>query len=639
MNPKWHFNRRRPCDRARNSSNEAFFTAESLENLSEALVREGIQNSLDAARTTDEHVKDVRVRIAHVQKAPPSAAEIIRECFAPVAGHYEKGLRKSRVEELFDREVGFLVFEDFGTKGLQGDVEEYRLDRAERNAFFSFFRAEGMSAKDEEKIGRWGVGKHVFPTASRLHSMFGLTVREEEPAKVLMGSAVVRIHTLNDTEYHPDAWFGLRNDEEAPVSPVRDATYIQKFEKAFGLLRESRPGLSIVVPSVDERVNLKDLHRGVVKSFFWPILEGQLTVDIETASGSVRLDAEKVTADLDILSEEDRPLIGLASWASSLKPANHVDLVQPSNKKPTWAAVGSELLPESKLSEIRSILEKEGRVAIKVPIFVRPKEDRSKERWSYFRVFIENCEGAGRRPVFLREGIVISDVRSSAISGTRAIVVVDHGPLAGLLGDSEGVNHTQWQKDSEKFHGRYVYGPETITFVTRSFQEIMQRLRGSGKKRIPDLLLDIFYLPDDSESEGEEEKKNKKRRRKKKIKRESSARRYRVDKFSVKGGFSIIPAEVPLEAKQLPLSLRIKVAYACRGGGALKSWEPDDFKIGTPPVRIEEKQGLVVLKESGNEIEVEIRNPNFKLGVAGFDPKRDLFVDTNEIKSANGNHP
>ena len=50
MNPQWHFNLRRACDRMRDSANDAFFTAESLENLSEALIREGIQNSLDAAK-------------------------------------------------------------------------------------------------------------------------------------------------------------------------------------------------------------------------------------------------------------------------------------------------------------------------------------------------------------------------------------------------------------------------------------------------------------------------------------------------------------------------------------------------------------------------------------------------------------
>jgi len=46
MNPKWHFNPRRPCERMRDSANDAFFTAERLENLSEAVVREAYESSL-----------------------------------------------------------------------------------------------------------------------------------------------------------------------------------------------------------------------------------------------------------------------------------------------------------------------------------------------------------------------------------------------------------------------------------------------------------------------------------------------------------------------------------------------------------------------------------------------------------------
>jgi hypothetical protein len=236
MKPKWHFNKRRPCDRARNPSNDAFFTAESLENLSEALVREGIQNSLDASVNGPGEVRDVRVCIRHVPQAPSEAARVIAEHFVPVADHFRNGLRRPDVEELFGPSAGYLVFEDFGTRGLQGDVEEYRLEKAEKNAFFSFFRAEGMSAKDEDKIGRWGIGKQVFPTASRLHSIFGLTVRHDAPAKVLMGSAVVRIHTHDGEEFHPDAWFGLRETEEQPVNPVQDRGFLDKFEQAFGVL-------------------------------------------------------------------------------------------------------------------------------------------------------------------------------------------------------------------------------------------------------------------------------------------------------------------------------------------------------------------------------------------------------------------
>jgi hypothetical protein len=59
------------------------------------------------------------------------------------------------------------VFEDFGTKDLDGDINEWRSDKSEGNAFFSFFRAEGRSSKTGESLSRWGIGKQIFPTASQ----------------------------------------------------------------------------------------------------------------------------------------------------------------------------------------------------------------------------------------------------------------------------------------------------------------------------------------------------------------------------------------------------------------------------------------------------------------------------------------
>jgi DNA mismatch endonuclease, patch repair protein len=52
----------------RNSANDAFFTAESLENLSEAPVRESIQNSLDAAQRSDGN-KETEVAVARLLRA------------------------------------------------------------------------------------------------------------------------------------------------------------------------------------------------------------------------------------------------------------------------------------------------------------------------------------------------------------------------------------------------------------------------------------------------------------------------------------------------------------------------------------------------------------------------------------------
>lgn len=476
----------------RNSANDAFFTAESLENLSEALVRESIQNSLDAAQRSDGNIRQVLVRVSFVPFAPAEVRRYLAGLFDPARQNFERGLSHPGLDSLFADDCGYLVIEDFGTRGLTGDIEEWRLEHAEQNAFFSFFRAEGSSPKSGESLGRWGIGKQVFPTASRLHAMFGLTVREDSPARVFMGSAVVRTHSVKGQDFQPDAWFGCRTAPENPVSPVTDAEFIEQFANRFGLKRGHSRGLSVVVPSVDERMDVADLRRGIVRSFFWPILLGELAVDLESPGENWHVDAETLASHRTLLPPNEAAVVEFAAWASTARPSEIVNLPNEAATKPDWRAVIDVLLPETKLNEIRAQLEKNQRVGVKVPVRVRPKFDGGEESVSFFTVFLAPCCDFGHRPIFLRDGIVISDVRCPQISGNRSLVVVEDPPLAGLLGDSEGVGHTEWQKNSPMFHNRYAYGPETIKFVSRSVYEIIQKLHAAETAGDPELLLDIF---------------------------------------------------------------------------------------------------------------------------------------------------
>lgn len=632
MDPKWHFNPRRACDRMRDSANDAFFTAESLENLSEALVREAIQNSLDAAKRDAANPRQVRVRIHFEPNAKPEVRRYFADLFGPSKRNFEQGLSQQNLDDLFGEDCGVIIIEDFGTKGLTGDVEEYRLMQAEQNAFFSFFRAEGRSPKTGESLGRWGIGKQVFPTASRLHAMLGITVRREAPARVLMGSAVVRSHSVDGRDFQPDAWFGLREDLEKPVLPVGDAQFIDEFVAKLGLKRGNEAGLSVVVPSVDERVNLDDLRRGVVRSFFWPILQGELVVDLESPDGNGLIDAETLAAHRTLLPPAEAAVVEFANWASTAKPAEAISLPIEAATRPSWKDLGEQLLPEAKLSEIRSRLETLQRVQIKVPVRVRPKEEGKEESMSFFRVYIAACRDSGHRPIFLRDGIVITDVRCPQMSGNRSLVVIDDPPLAGVLGDSEGVNHTQWQKDSPKFHNRFFYGPDTIKFVTRSAFEIMQRLHAAETKGDPTLLLHIFYLPTE-EGPAEPKKKPEQETDEPTVTPPppppSERKPKRFELQQVKGGFSLRPGPLPLDG--LPLQVRIEAGYAVRRGNAIKRWMPDDFVFIRAPLQ-QEQSGVVVLRADGNTLEIEIRKPDFRFGISGFDTKRDLVVRAFEMK-------
>src|SRR5437773_2654671 len=62
MNPKWFFNDRRKKDPIRDPIQGEFFANEAIKNPEEALIREGIQNSLDAAMK-DGGANPIQIRV------------------------------------------------------------------------------------------------------------------------------------------------------------------------------------------------------------------------------------------------------------------------------------------------------------------------------------------------------------------------------------------------------------------------------------------------------------------------------------------------------------------------------------------------------------------------------------------------
>ena len=188
----------RPSDKAREPISGEFFATEATEKAGEALVREGIQNSLDARR--DGETVMVRIRVSGKDSA------VARSAVAPFLGGLQEHLRApgNGLQEIPSDEENcpVLVFEDFGTTGLLGDPAEWKPQAGSKNHFYHFFRAEGRSDKGEKDIGRWGVGKQVFPRSSRINTVFGLTVRSDDRKKLLMGMAVLtRLSQLATCEW------------------------------------------------------------------------------------------------------------------------------------------------------------------------------------------------------------------------------------------------------------------------------------------------------------------------------------------------------------------------------------------------------------------------------------------------------
>ena len=152
MSATWHFNEFRPCDKARESQVEKFFNSDAVANPGNAIVREGIQNSLDAAPDNAQ----VTVRLTVGRWSEAEARDRLPR-YSSGFGEHLKAVRGKLANPPTDRDpFRFLVFEDFGTSGLRGNPEQWQLSElGQSNPFFNYFRAEGISDKVEGSCGRF----------------------------------------------------------------------------------------------------------------------------------------------------------------------------------------------------------------------------------------------------------------------------------------------------------------------------------------------------------------------------------------------------------------------------------------------------------------------------------------------------
>lgn len=623
---KWHFNELPRGSKIREPVNSEFFATDAISNPGEALVREGIQNSLDAARAGE----IVLIRIYLSGAVNGLSPEKLVPFTADMWGHLAaNGNGLNNVPARNDN-CPFLVFEDFGTTGLTGDPgEAYPPRDGSPNPFFYFFRAEGRSGKSAEARGRWGIGKQVFPRASRISTVFGLTVRVDDMRSMLMGQIVLKSHWTDDICCQ-DGWFGNKGEGESVVMPTEDSEVLENFRKTFDLQRgPTEPGLSLVVPWYDSEIDESWIVKSVLRDYFYPILNGKLEVMVETPLVKAVLDSKHMRDEIGRmggeLAKELNPLIDLAQWAREVHPDQVIALLaSPANGALYWE---SSMFSGDVTKRLRDAFAKGEKLALSVPLIIR-KKGADVEK-SFFRIYMVRDESEqDSHPIFIRGGIIISDVRSPRTRGIRALVIVEDGPLASMLGDSENPAHTQWQKDGSNFKGKYIYGPALINFVTHSVSEIVRHITANDTEEDRTLLADVFSLPAPPEQETPIKAKNLREIQKPgpnpppgpPTTISSRPRNIRISK--IVGGFTVVPASA---SSALPMHLDIVVAYDVRRGNALSKYRPADFDIGQPPIEVE-TSGVEVLEKIGNRISLRIEDGDFKLSVRGFDERRDLRI-------------
>lgn len=640
---QWHFGTKRPSDKTRDPVVGEFFSQDAIKDAGQALVREAIQNSLDAREPATPTVR-VRVLLSGAEHAvSPEAA---RRWFDTAWRHYlapDNGLRRDLLSRT--AECRFLVFEDFGTTGLTGDRHQYEERTGEGgavdNPFFYFFRAEAKTAKYGDARGRWGIGKQVFPRSSRAQTFFGYT--ETVEGAFLMGGCVLKHHKVDGVSYKPDGFWGEVVDiaDDQLTVPTSDSSTIAAFRRDFRLERSSGDrGLSVVVPYLDDSegdaggtsFTKGDLILSILDGYFLPVLEGRLEATIEDPTGSVRLTKSTYDellqglrrdaadrGDQKRIREIDRLTVYLGMAARILR-GDFVSYALPpcSATKAAWEPT---MLPSDVAGEMRAKLADGAMLRVTSSLTVRPKT--GEDTVDRFECFVAKEADLSGKPCHIREDLIISGVASSKLSGYACIVRVNNGPLATLLGDSENPAHTEWNASSRNFKDKYVYGGLTIEFVSQFPSEVLKRIHATSRELDRSLLMDLFSEtgpdqdPDDPQPRGGQRADHPDPRPPLPV---PPRAKFRIGE--VESGFQLVSTPLAVEPGT---KFVVRAAYETAKGSAFSSYDPNDFSFKGRDLTFE-AEGCEVGSREDNRLELVVVDPDFRLAVHGFDTNRDLVV-------------
>ena len=627
MLPNWRFKPYSPGDTYRNSTADAFFDSDTVSDPGMALVREGIQNSLDAHKIHPDKPAFVRISLINQDKAPSWVD--VEKYFGTAWPHYtteRSGLHQNEIPSHREKCTA-LVFEDMDTTGLIGDTEEWREpEEGDRNDFFNFFRAEALTHKSLGDRGSRGVGKATFIQASRVNTLFGLTIRHDDARRLLMGRSVLKSHRIKDKDHHGDGYFGIPSKvSDGLIAPIEDKDFIDEFIRTFRLHRREESGLSVVVPWPDTEIDEKTIIRAVCENYFYTILNDGLEVLMELPDNLLILDRGSLSQEIQKDEHLNRllPVISLAEWATQGNAGEkRFDLNRHPDTGPyTWK---KDLFPGGLLETLREKFQNRERFTVRVPVPVRRRDKAVLE--SHFDVYIDNDDyDCGTNPYFIREDILIADVRPRQVrNGIRALVVIEDEPLAAFLRLAENPSHTQWQQSRVKKD--YVQAPSLVRFVINSVGEICNLASAINREQDNRLLADIFPFPDDNEGNNEGgnggENGN-----------GGGEQQSYLRISSVSGGFSVTPRNQSFQEGDF---LEIEAAYARSRGNAFSRYRSSDFQLAQAPIQMV-SEGVELTEVTANRIVARVTAPGFRIAVTGFDGNRDLRVRADKTGATDAN--
>lgn len=265
---KWHFGKETGREQLSDPMSEHF-----KDDLYTSLIRESIQNSLDAANGEEEPVrveflyKQINSRDFpnffdlrnHINGCIDYYGDDAMKVYKPMLDGFPEngGIRKA---------IPYLRVADYNTKGMtysEGDT---------KSTFYAFVRAIGVTVKDDSgsKGGSFGYGKAAYYKMSPYSTVF-ISTMDANGHRSFEGASVLSTHKLNEEVLTSVGYYDNNNGK--PITNGDDIPVP---------FRRDEPGSNIDIIGIEKESNSVDsIFTEVIRNFWMAIYDGILEVKVE----------------------------------------------------------------------------------------------------------------------------------------------------------------------------------------------------------------------------------------------------------------------------------------------------------------------------------------------------------------------
>lgn len=430
-----------------------------------SLIRESIQNSLDAVLDTSKPVRVV-IEFNKLKKIYfPNFFDIEKHIKGCLTYYKNNDRAKQTYEPMLDLfkngsyedEIEFIRVSDFNTKGM-----DYR--KNDTNCpFYAFVRSAGVSAKEDNTAGgSFGFGKSAYFMLSPINTIIISTMTKDNKC-FFEGITSLCTHIVDGVKYMPYGYYDDSNGE-----PVTDPDLIPK------KFRRTEPGTDFNIIGFRHKNtgNERDeMKQAVIRNFWMAIYENQLEVVIDN----------------DIINHEtlEKQIIQyFPNPTDDTKKSNYY------NPRPYFDAVR---LHNNDKKHI--LIEKEIDILGKVKLYVNIDKD------------------ANDKVIFMRKPkMLVYSKRLQTNYGAYAVFICDDSKGNQLLRELENPAHDEWKPANYRDNNQHIikdgeYAINSInTFINDCFNSLFQSQTSTSLTITG--LEEYLYIPEDLIDNGNDNSTN-----------------------------------------------------------------------------------------------------------------------------------